>query len=323
MGRIHVVNGRKLHVGGRLIPQFAHGLLLHSPRYGLNLAKWPTPPASTSWGDAPAAQPVLTNILGNDTVGDCTEADQYHRQAIRQAAAGSPVFPVTTWDVLVTYSRDTGYDPNDPSTDQGADETVVLQNAINQGITSDASGGVAMSTGYIAIDGTNVDLITKVISVFPGGTPICGCLPQSWIDAVKGPGFDWGTPTDPFVPANGHCWTLSHYNTKRACIWTWGIPGLMTWDALALVTETGNGGALYLEVNAEVLNAASQLAPDGLDWATLIDDFDSLGGTVAPPPAPAPPAPPAPPVPQPVPPQAVALTIDQVQAILTNNWPSI
>jgi len=321
MGRIHVVNNRKLHVGGRLIPQFAHGLHLHSPRYRLNLAKWPTPPASTSWGDAPAAQAVLTNILGNDQLGDCTEADQYHRQAIRQAAAGSSVYPVTLQDVIATYSRDGGYNPNVPSTDQGCDETVVLQNAITSGIVS--GSGPAMSAGYIAIDGTNIDMITKVISVFPGGTPICGCLPQSWIDAVTGPGFVWPLPTDAFVPTNGHCWTLSDYDTMRARVWTWGIPGYMTWDAIAAVTSVANGGALYLEVNSEILNAASQLAPDGLDWSTLIDDFDSLGGTVAPPPAPAPaPAPVPQPVPQSVPPQAIQLSLDQVQALLAKTWPS-
>ena len=311
---IHTVAGRKFHVGGRLLPRLQHGLKLHSPRYGLNLVSWPATPSSTAWGAVPGAQPCLTDILGNDQYGDCTEADQYHRQALRQAAAGNSVFYPSVDQVLATYSRDGGFDPANPTTtDNGCDETVVLGNDVSQGITD--FGGLAKAAGFIQLDGSNSDLIRAVVAAFPGGTPICANVADSWIQAVQGPGFVWDVPSDGFNPSNGHCFTLADFDQQSALIWAWGIQGRLTWAALAACTSTSNGGALYLVCDAEVLNAASQKAPDGLDWAALLDDFNSLGGTV---PAPAPgPQPPAPPQPTPA-----MLGLGDVQALLTQNWPT-
>jgi hypothetical protein len=280
MGRIVTrKNGQRIHVGGRLPPTTPHKLMLHAPKFGLNLSQWPTPPSSTSWGSAPAAQAVLTSILGNDTLGDCTEADQYHRQAIRQAAAGSPVFVPSVDQVIATYSRDGGYIVGQPSTDQGCDETVVLGNDVSQGITNGT--GIAKAAGYVGIDGSNGALVRAVIAAFPGGTPVCGSLPQSWIQQATGPGFVWDVPNDPFVPSNGHCWTLADFDQTGLPVWSWGMPGRMTYDGLAAASSPINGGALYLVCDAETLNAASQLAPDGLDWAQVLVAFQDAGGTTS------------------------------------------
>src|ERR1700687_6150533 len=114
--RIHThQNGRKINIGGRLLPRLQHGLKLHSPRYAFDLSAWPATPTSTAWGSLPAAQACLTDVLGNDKYGDCTDADQYHRQALRQAAAGALVFYPTVDQVLATYSRERGFGPENPT----------------------------------------------------------------------------------------------------------------------------------------------------------------------------------------------------------------
>ncbi len=283
MSRIVRTDDGLIHVGGRITPKKPHGLMLHAPKYGLNIVSWPEPPASTSWGQAPAAQACLLDILGNDVHGDCTEADQYHRQAIRQAAGGCTVFHPTVDQVLATYSRDGGYVPGQADTDNGCAETTVLANATALGIT--CGDGLARSAGFVAIDGSDCALVKRVLAAFPGGTPIGADLPDSWLNNAA-PGSLWDFPSDPFNPSSGHCFTLGDYDEDGLLIWTWGRPLRMTWSALAACTDGAMGGAIYLEVNAETLNAASQLAPDGLDWATLLADFNDAGGTVIVPPGP-------------------------------------
>lgn len=64
-------------------------------------------------------------MLGNDTVGDCVQAFSGHADyQFRSYAAGEAVVtPPTDEEALAAYSGSTGFDPNDPATDQG---TVVL-----------------------------------------------------------------------------------------------------------------------------------------------------------------------------------------------------
>jgi len=288
MGRIHTLpTGQRIHIGGRVAPATPHRLKLHDPRYALNLASWPATPSSTSYGSAPAAQACLGDILGNDKLGDCTEADQYHRQALRQAAAGASVFHPPLDVVVWTYSRDGGYVAGDPSTDQGCDETVVLTNARNLGIKS--GSGVYQSSGFVAIDGSNRDLVRAAVSMFVGA-PICAALDQRWIDAAA-PGATWAVPPGGYVavPSNGHCFTLADQTEHDLGIWSWAMPLRLTYDALAAATSAANGGALYIEVDADILAAASQSAPDALDWAALQADFALLSTPVVTPPSTVPP----------------------------------
>lgn len=277
MGRIITrKDGSKFHVGGRLQPKVSHGIKLHDPKYGLNLASWPATPSSTSYGAIASAQPVLTDVLGNDQLGDCTEADNYHRQALRQAASGGTVFHPTLAQVIATYSRDGGYVPGDPSTDQGCDELTVLRNAKRLGITNGSAADKI--TGYVVIDPTNVALVRKCVSAFVGAS-ICMGLPDVWIDPFPAaPGWTWDVPSGGFVPnpQNGHCFTLADQDETALECWSWAMRFTLTYDALAAGASDNNGGGLYVILDQEILDRVSQAAPDGLDWACLQKDFDSV-----------------------------------------------
>jgi hypothetical protein len=58
-------------------------------------------------------------MLGNDNVGDCAVAGPDHEVMLWNKLAKHPV-EFTTANTLSDYSAITGYDPNDPNTDQGA-----------------------------------------------------------------------------------------------------------------------------------------------------------------------------------------------------------
>lgn len=288
MGRIITrPDGRTFHLGGRLVPKRAHHIRLHDPKFGLNLSQWPTPD-STSFGAAPAAQPVLTDILGNDQLGDCTEANSYHLQALRQAAGDGPVYHPTLDQVIATYSRDGGYVVGQPDTDQGCDETTVLGNAQNIGIScGPAATDLDTIAGYMVVDPTNRALVRAVVSTFVGAA-ICMGLPDSWVNPFpSGPGWTWdANGSTQFDPNNGHCFTLGDQTDDALGCWSWGMPFTLTYDALAAGAVSGSGGALYVLVDRQILNAASLKAPDALDWAAVMALFNTLPSDVMTPPGP-------------------------------------
>jgi hypothetical protein len=73
----------------------------------------PPPPAYSNW----YADISDWGMLMNDTWGDCFEAAILHWIMEQSAYAGKPLV-ATNAEVLAFYSY-TGFDPNDPSTDQG------------------------------------------------------------------------------------------------------------------------------------------------------------------------------------------------------------
>lgn len=60
-------------------------------------------------------------MFGNDRYGDCVFASSGHRTMVQSALSGKFIMP-TTAQCLKAYSAVTGFNPNDPSTDQGAVE---------------------------------------------------------------------------------------------------------------------------------------------------------------------------------------------------------
>ena len=272
----HIVtrhDGARFHLGGRLQPPKAHGWDL--TKYGLNASQWPATPASTSFGKAPAAQAVLTDVLGNDTLGDCTEANSYHLQALRQGAGGLPVFHPTRDDVVATYSRDGGYVPGDSSTDRGCDEGTVLSNAQTLGITN--WKGANKIVGSVQVASGNRNLVRACVSMFVGGA-ICMSLPDEWVEPFpSAPGWTWDVPASGgWDPNNGHCFTLGDQNDAELECWSWGMPFHLTYDALAEGCSAANGGALYFLLDYEIINRASLAAPDALDWMQLKKDFAGI-----------------------------------------------
>ncbi|MGO9512357.1 MAG: hypothetical protein ACLP2F_01780 [Steroidobacteraceae bacterium] len=66
---------------------------------------------------------------------------------------------------------------------------------------------------------------------------------------------------------------------------SWGMTGLVTDKAIAKYGSPASHGEVYTVVSQDGISSATQKAPNGFDWSQLIADFDSMGGSVSPPPS--------------------------------------
>lgn len=103
-------------------------------------------------------------MLGNDYYGDCTCAGAAHRAMVWNAAGGRQI-SFKTQDVLGVYSAVTGFDPNDPSTDQGAMIRDVLKYCRNTGM-KDANGVVHKIGAYVSIDAKDFKQLLQALYLF-------------------------------------------------------------------------------------------------------------------------------------------------------------
>jgi hypothetical protein len=234
-------------------------------------ATLPPPPASCDYS-VPAAS-VLENIYGNDKLGDCVIAGGYHVVGV-ETGNGGHLFTASPGQIIADYSAIGGYNPEDPSTDQGCDETTALDYWTNTGF---ADGTKIL--GYLAVDPTNKAEVMSAMYLFENlyfGLE----LPDAYVDPMpSAPGFTWDVAGKP-DPNNGHCIIGTGYNATGVQIDTWGMIGTFTWAAIAAYCTARANGALYVLLTPDQLTKGEAQAPNGVDWTALIADFDSIGGHV-------------------------------------------
>lgn len=241
----------------------------------------PTPPASIDYSAEAAS--ALALIYENDTLGDCVIACCEHVEGVLtgNADGGSPLV-YNDAQTTAFYSGACGYVDGDPSTDQGCDIQTTLSYWENNGAPA---GSAHKIVGWLAVDPTNQTEIQTALYLFEN--LVFGLeLPDAWInpDPPSASGFVWDVVGPP-DPNNGHCVAGVGYNAQGVTIATWGMTGIMTWAAIADYCSAANNGELYVVINQDQLNSASQLAPNGLDWSQLVADFNAMGGSVTPPPS--------------------------------------
>ncbi len=264
----HPTSGRKFKMG-RLRP------VARGPRFSLNnylLRDLPAPPASVDYTANAAG--FLAQVLGNDTLGDCTAAGAFHTGGLLLGGAGAAI-PYTTNDVIAFYSATTGYIPGDESTDRGGDEQTVLNYWQQTGLLPSQH----QIAGWLGVNGADPIEVKTALwlmeNVYFGVE-----LPDGWINPMPtGSGFVWDVAGDP-DPDNGHCFVGVGYNSQGVLIDTWGMIGTMTWAALAKYACTAGQGELYTVLGPDGVSKATAKAPNGFDWSQLVADFDSMGGTV-------------------------------------------
>jgi hypothetical protein len=242
-------------------------------RYKLAL---PTAPTSVDYHSNVAA---LTNVLANDSLGDCTAAGACHIVEAATAVAGSPV-TMSAADAVRFYELSTGYNPDNPASDQGGDEVTVLNAWRDHGLDGKSTHAIA---GYVSLDTGNAEEIKAAMATF-GPCLYFGLeLADTWANNPNN-GFVWdvGAPPD---PDDGHCVVGVGYDDLGVQIDSWGLIGTITWAAIAQFCSEAAEGNLFAVLTKEVISKARATAPDGLDWDALVADFDGLGGTVAQPPS--------------------------------------
>jgi hypothetical protein len=222
----------------------------------------------------------------NDQLGDCTCAAVGHlMQGWTQYSTGT-AFTVADKDVLGLYEKAAGYNPADPSTDQGA----YIQDILGYWRKNGVSGHKI--TAYASVKVSNMTLIKQAVDLF-GAVDIGFNFPASAMDQ-----FNQGKPWDVVRGSQlegGHCVTVVGYkaNGNLVCI-TWGAVQEMTPAFWTKYVDEA-----WVIITPDWIAANGQ-APVGIDLYSLGQAFAALTGQANPIPAPAP-APQPSPQPQPTP----------------------
>lgn len=245
----------------------------------LKLGKTPARPGAVSfrlvdyiWKDALPKPPAHFGhevierdygMLGNDSVGDCVIAGACHETMLWNHEAGTSV----AFDdacALRNYSDITGYDPNDPNSDQGTDMAVAAAYRRKTGIV-DANGVRHQVAAYLAIEPGNIVEHYYALYLF-GAVGIGINFPSSAMDQFN-KGKPWSVVKGAQIEG-GHYVPLVAKRTHLECV-TWG--GLQSMTA-AFFEKYNDESICY--VSTEALHGGK--TPEGFDAAALLADLSKL-----------------------------------------------
>jgi hypothetical protein len=290
-------HGLTFRVGDRHRPKQTRASHPHLFRSLGKYGALPTAPEAFDY--TTAATVALSMILANGPdptapaqvaasgLGDCTSAGAAHIIDAATADAGSPAV-ITADQAVAFYSLSTGYQLGNENTDQGGDEVTVCQAWQQKGYLPDGSHKIA---GWGALSDAEVadqNFVRNVAWLFPLYFGIE--LADDWLQ-ISGNGFVWDVAGgEKPNPSNGHCVVGLGANAQGIIIDSWGFIGTLTWAAIAQFCTEAAGGNVFAILTPDLINKATQKAPEGFDFVTLTADLDGdVAGN-----APAAPTPPAP-----------------------------
>lgn len=254
----------------------------HDPR-DLLMARYTRDVSLPLLPTGPVGHPSVVSqwaMLGNDAYGDCVFAGAAHETMIWTELGDKPA-GFNDSCVLADYSSVTGFNPKDPSTDQGTDMRVAMDYRRKTGIR-DASGNRHKIGAYVAI--TPGDATLMKMSVYLFAAAAVGIeFPGSAMDQFNA-GKPWTVVKGASIEG-GHYVPVVAYDPGSdlfTCV-TWGKLQLVAPSFLKKYMDEG-----YAPLSQEFL--AGGKSPEGFDVAALQEDLAEVGGK----PAPTPPAPPAP-----------------------------
>jgi hypothetical protein len=185
-------------------------------RLGLYLGRGlPTPPPALDWTKGI----TQFGVMLNDQIGCCTIAGVAHAVQVWSANASSEV-TVPDSTVLSYYEQWDGYDPSDPSTDQGGIELDVLNNWKKSGFSGHSLLGYADPTV------SNIVEIRQTINLF-GGVYI-GMNVPNFVMQDPEPGTVWDVVADDGGIDGGHAVFVAGYDASAFTFISWGQVFKMT-----------------------------------------------------------------------------------------------
>lgn len=244
--------------GGKLNPVRRLGHVSLSDHMSEVFTWPPVPPAGWEFA-VPSSE---LSVLGNDKYGCCAASGAYGLAQIQSCNANpaDPIVP-TTGQALDLYSAVTGFDPNDPETDQGTVLTDLLEHWQKVGFeVTHRSGkkGLSQIYGWAAIDVSSFAAIRWGAYTFGGGYLGIRC-PQKCEQDLANWNFAPGLPI-----AGGHCIVQAGQGRFGAKMRSWGmfIPASAPFMG-AYIDE------YYIVVTEDWLNA-QRVSPAGLDLNGLL-----------------------------------------------------
>jgi hypothetical protein len=220
------------------------------------LPQLPPAPAVVDYGRSVSGW----TMMANDNIGDCTCAAAGHLIELWTANNNEEQIPADG-DIISAYEAITGYNPNDPSTDQGGVELDVLNYWRATGIANHKI------EAFVSVGPDNTDHVRSAVYIF-GGCYIGLGLPKSaqnqdvWDVPAGGATGDgaarsWG----------GHAVPVIGYDADGLTVVTWGVTKKMTW----------NFWAAYCDEAYAILSPdwdINAVAPNGIDTAALNADLN-------------------------------------------------
>lgn len=203
-------------------------------------------------------------MLGNDNYGDCVWAGAGHETMLWNKEA-SRTINFTDKSVLSDYSKVTGFNPNDPNTDQGTDMQVAASYRKNTGVV-DGAGQRHKVGAYLAITpGSKTELkqamyLFSVVGIgiqFPQSAMTQFNAGKPWTVVSKSP-IEGGH----YIPAVG-------YDSKYVYIVTWGKIQKASWG---FINKYCDEAIVY--ISEEFLTGGKSL--EHFDLATLQADLAQL-----------------------------------------------
>jgi hypothetical protein len=222
----------------------------------------PPPPPQVDWS---RGFNIDYGMMGNDTLGDCTEAAKGHAIQIWSLNLGRMV-TVPDSIVLSAYESECGYVPGQPATDQGGVELDVLNDWRKSGF-----GGHKL-LAYVATSPGDVMHIQQAIWLF-GGAYIGVALPltaqaQTEWALVPDDGSGGAAPNS----WGGHAVWCFGYDSIGVSFITWGKRMRMQWPFWATYTDES-----YSLISQDWLNSSS-VAPSKLNLDALMNDLAAVTG---------------------------------------------
>lgn len=200
-------------------------------------------------------------IYGNDRYGDCVFADIGHQIMAWTGWAGQEQ-TVTDAEVLAAYSAVTGFDPNQPSTDQGT----VWLDALNYWRKTGIGGHRIDAYVSVPVDQAHARAATFLF----GGLQLGIALP---ISAQAQVGKVWTIhygPTGRWGSWGGHAVPVLGWDYRYVYVITWGNVQRMTWGFFRRYVDES-----YAALSHDWLTAEGK-SPEGFDWQTLQSDLASV-----------------------------------------------
>jgi hypothetical protein len=200
-------------------------------------------------------------MFANDRLGDCTIAGKANFTLLSAARVKAPAPNISDQDVVSDYSAETGYNPADPATDQGAIELDILNHWRKAPFA-----GVQLAA-FVSIDTNDLELLRYGIQLF-GAVYVGLALP---VTAQHQVGKLWDTAPG-MVPGDwgGHCVIVSAYDYAASS----PVLDADTWGASQLMSEAfwrACGDEAYAPLPTDYQNVP------GLDYTALEAELGQLG----------------------------------------------
>lgn len=197
----------------------------------------------------------------NNSLGDCVCEDSGHELMLHTANAGAIVIPASQ-DILQLYQAVGGYQPGNPSTDQGCDEMSMEAYMMATGLCGQKSA----ATG--PVDPSNMDHLRWAVQIF--GACRLGISVTDQMMSDFGAGNAWtsfagNVEGDHDVP-------IVKYDAQYAYVVTWGKLQPVAWP---LVANSNFLEEAHLSVWPDFVKAGGT-TPAGFSLQQMLDDAQAV-----------------------------------------------